>query len=106
MAEQALKEIINAEDMSNMWQKIKLADKGKNNQCHFGQASGTLFTAPLLSQHFEWAENFLMPDQVLHEEYTNTEIDGITRLLLNHCKLEINNQSISEKITHGGLKGK
>eukprot|EP00957_Ditylum_brightwellii_P099944 7616265-Ditylum_brightwellii.AAC.1 len=31
MAEQAMKAIINSEDMSNMWKKISYADKGKHD---------------------------------------------------------------------------
>eukprot|EP00957_Ditylum_brightwellii_P132246 10083907-Ditylum_brightwellii.AAC.2 len=94
-----------------MWQLVELPKEILHylticNRCHLGQASGNLFTVPPLYQHFDWAANSPISNHVLHDKYTNTEIDDITQLFLSHCKLGTNDCSIGEKIMCGAWIGK
>eukprot|EP00957_Ditylum_brightwellii_P169248 12881784-Ditylum_brightwellii.AAC.1 len=68
------------------------------NRHHFGQAMGTPFTVPPLSQHFDWATHSMMSKLVLQEKYTNNELDDITQLFPSHCKLETEDSNICAKI--------
>eukprot|EP00957_Ditylum_brightwellii_P066361 5037474-Ditylum_brightwellii.AAC.1 len=85
--------------LAKAWRLVELPTKILHyltiqNRQHFGQSLGTLFTVPLLSQHFDWAANFIMLDLVLQGEYTNTKLDNIVQLFLSNCKLETDDRHV------------
>eukprot|EP00957_Ditylum_brightwellii_P207280 15352273-Ditylum_brightwellii.AAC.1 len=76
------------------------------NRCYFGQAKGTPFTLPSLSQYFDWAANSSVSEMVLKDEFNSKELDEVQKLFIQHCKLEPFDKVISTKITKSQLKGK
>eukprot|EP00957_Ditylum_brightwellii_P089733 6834240-Ditylum_brightwellii.AAC.1 len=67
------------------------------NRSHFGQAHGTPFTVPPLSQCFDWSANSPISELVLQGDYTNDKIDDITQLFLRHCTAEPIDHNIGDK---------
>eukprot|EP00957_Ditylum_brightwellii_P099102 7547824-Ditylum_brightwellii.AAC.1 len=50
------------------------------NRCHFGQAKGTPFTIPPLSQYFDWSANSPVSKMVLNGEFNAEELDDLQKL--------------------------
>eukprot|EP00957_Ditylum_brightwellii_P106132 8096160-Ditylum_brightwellii.AAC.2 len=68
------------------------------NRHHFGQAKGTLFTMPPLSQYFDWTANSPVSKMVLKDKFSSEELDEVQKLFIQYYKLETNNNVIGKKI--------
>eukprot|EP00957_Ditylum_brightwellii_P155784 11860194-Ditylum_brightwellii.AAC.1 len=69
------------------------------NKCHFGQAHGTPFTIPLLSQYFDWVANLHVSEAVLNGTFTNDEFSKLQQHFLHHCKVESFESVVGGKLT-------
>eukprot|EP00957_Ditylum_brightwellii_P099300 7563989-Ditylum_brightwellii.AAC.1 len=76
------------------------------NQLYFGQAKGTPFTLPPLSEEFDWSANSKQSKLVLEGKYSNPELTFLQNLLLQHCKREQDAYLIDHQITIEEFKDK
>eukprot|EP00957_Ditylum_brightwellii_P207545 15353454-Ditylum_brightwellii.AAC.1 len=96
---------------SSTWRKLELPEEILHylkacNRHHFGQAHGTPFTVPPLSQIFDWAANSAISKLVLKGECSNEELSELQQLLLKHCKAENYDQLVGMEITRKVWKRK
>jgi hypothetical protein len=59
------------------------------NRQHFGQAQGTPFTVPPLSQRFDWAANSIESELTLEGNFTSDDLGELQQLFLSHCTREV-----------------
>ena len=78
------------------------------NQRHFGQAEteGTPFTQEPLKHRFNWSASTREAELVLEGEYSSTDIDDISRLLLDNLTRVTDLDSVPAKVTVEQMKGK
>eukprot|EP00957_Ditylum_brightwellii_P204735 15340626-Ditylum_brightwellii.AAC.1 len=76
------------------------------NRCHFGQAKGTLFMIPPLSQYFNWSANSPVSEMVLKCEFNSEELDKLQKLFIQHCKMETSDNVIDRKSLKNNGKAK
>jgi hypothetical protein len=69
------------------------------NRLHFGQAQGTPFTKPPLSELIDWQASTKYSDMILEGDYDTEEIDDIQQLMLEHCQKLTELDSIDGHIT-------
>jgi hypothetical protein len=69
------------------------------NRLHFGQAQGTPFTVSPLRELINWEASTKTSDLILEGEYSNTELNNLEQLFLNHCQHSSPMDSISGEIT-------
>jgi hypothetical protein len=53
---------------------------------HFGQAQGTPFTEPPFSTQIDWEASSCQAELILNGDYDSSEIEDLTKLLINHCR--------------------
>jgi hypothetical protein len=90
---------INKDD--TLWRTVDLPEEiiyylRLRNRLHFGQAQGTPFTVPPLSELIDWQASSKTSDLVLEGDYTKSDLEN---LLLRHCKQTTALDSISAEIT-------
>ena len=73
------------------WQTIDVPSEiiehvQRRNQLHFGQAQGTPFTIPPLSEDLGFQGDRLASHDILHGHYNTTDHDPNVAILLNHLK--------------------
>jgi hypothetical protein len=56
------------------------------NRLHFGQAQGTPFTEPPLSESLDWEASTKTSDLILDGDYDDNTLDDIQQLMLKNCK--------------------
>jgi hypothetical protein len=56
------------------------------NRLHFGQAHGTPFTLPLLSEKIDWQASTATAELILDGEYKDSELSDLQALLIKHCQ--------------------
>eukprot|EP00957_Ditylum_brightwellii_P108877 8305754-Ditylum_brightwellii.AAC.1 len=96
---------------SETWRTIDLPEEilhylTVHNRHHFGQAHGTPFTIPQLSQYFDWAANSPVSEAVPNGTFTNDKLSKLQYLFLSHCKVESFESVVGGKLTCDKLKGK
>jgi hypothetical protein len=70
------------------------------NRLLFGQAQGTPFTKPPLSEHIDWQASTKYSDMILEGKlYANASLNDIQQLMLQHCKKLTKLDSIDGSIT-------
>ena len=58
----------------------------ERNRAHFGQAQGTPWTVPPLSQEIDFEASSAITDLILNGTYTHADLDEITQMLISHLK--------------------
>ena len=76
------------------------------NRTHFGQAHGTPWTIPPLSEAIDFDAASATADLILEGDYTNPELDDLTSLMIKHMKRKANLDSIAGEITRQEFEGK
>eukprot|EP00957_Ditylum_brightwellii_P108084 8245794-Ditylum_brightwellii.AAC.1 len=74
------------------------------NKRHFGQAHGTMFTAPPLSHEIDWGANSIVSELLLEGNYKRSELSHTAKLLLEQRKRETDAPIIAETITEKDQK--
>ena len=77
----------------------------ERNQKHFGQAQGTPWTVPPLAEQVNFEASTQTSDLILEGDYTSSELDDITQLLIQHIK-QVDDPTIDGTITHDEFKEK
>eukprot|EP00957_Ditylum_brightwellii_P071242 5415366-Ditylum_brightwellii.AAC.1 len=77
---------------AQQWHTVNLTKKilhylAIRNRHHFGQAKGTLYSIPPLSQYFDWSSNSPVSEMVLKEEFNTEEFNELQKLFIQHCKM-------------------
>ena len=78
----------------------------RRNQKHFGQAQGTPFTVPPLSEHIDFAASTKETEMVLDGTYTPGALDDCTKLLIKHLKRLPDVKPVEARITDSALVAK
>ena len=74
------------------WQQIDIPDQSlgdhliKRNQYHFGQAHGTPFTIPPLSDQLGFNANTAASHDILTGQFDSTHLDANVQLLIRHLR--------------------
>jgi hypothetical protein len=58
----------------------------ERNRQHFGQAQGTPFTIPPISQEINFEASTTTTDLILHGSFTHEDLDETTQLLVDHLQ--------------------
>jgi len=61
----------------------------KRNQSHFGQANGTPFTVPPLSEEVDFTASTITADLILEGRYDTANLDEVTALLVQHMERNV-----------------
>eukprot|EP00957_Ditylum_brightwellii_P006479 491297-Ditylum_brightwellii.AAC.1 len=69
------------------------------NRGHFGQAKGTPFMIPPLSQYFDLSAKSPVSEMVLNEDFNLEDVDKLQKLFIQYCKMETSDNLIGKKIT-------
>ena len=77
------------------------------NQQHFGQAQGTPFTIPPLSEHIDFSASTHYADLILSGEYPTENLDAATALLVKHLQqTSLNHNAVTDQVTDSDFVGK
>ena len=58
----------------------------RRNTMHFGQAKGSFPTVPPFSDHVDWAASTYESELILEGDYSEEDIQGIGRTMIEHMK--------------------
>ena len=94
------------------WRAVDMPDEildllRKRNQKHFGQAQGTPFTVPPLSEHIDFIASTASVEMILDGDYDASELEEITGLLIKHlkrCEVPTNKQGITAEEFVGKIR--
>jgi hypothetical protein len=78
----------------------------ERNRRHFGQAHGTPFTQAPLADLLNWQADTETAELILQGEYTNSELDDVTQLLLKHCAATTQLDTVTNGLTLEEFIGK
>jgi hypothetical protein len=76
------------------------------SQHHFGQAQGTPFTIPPLSDDLDWAASTEASDAILEGTYDTSNLDHLLQSVLHECQYKTTADSISGHVTAEAFLGK
>ena len=70
------------------------------NRMHFGQAHGTPFTIPPLSDHLDWTASMPAADEILQGSYVpSEELSEMCKQVLQECKASATLDNVSAELT-------
>jgi exonuclease III len=100
-----------AETDNPSWKLITLPDEINyylllRNQRHFGQAQGTPFTIPPLSDDIDWAASSAASDAILEGTYETSNLNHLLQAVLRECQYKTPADSISGNVTTEDFLGK
>ena len=77
----------------------------ERNRKHFGQAQGTPFTVPPLSQEINFEASTATSELILNGSYTHEDLDNMTQLLIDHLQ-RVSAPAVDSNITAEEFKSK
>ena len=73
---------------------------------HFGQAHGTPFTVPPISEAIDFGASTVTAELILSGDYSNPDLDAITKLLISLLQARTALNAVSGLLTEAEFLGK
>lgn len=93
------------------WRSVELPNEIeayllRRNKMHFGQAKGSFPTVPPFSDHVDWAASTYESELILEGDYSEEDIQGIGKIMIEHMKATTKLDSVDKYLTEDEWVGK